>query len=282
MIIEIPKTKPFVKWAGGKRQLLSTLFNHLPKQYNSSDNYYYEPFLGGGAFLFALQPKKAVINDINPELTNCYQVIRDSLDELLDELKQHEYKKDYFLTIREWDRKEDYQNKTPVQRASRFIFLNKTCFNGLYRVNSKGQFNVNFGKYKNPTILDRNNLRRVNQYLSTNQVMISNLDFQEALQDAKKGDCIYLDPPYDTVSDNGNFTEYHSKGFDRQEQIRLKKVFDDLTSRGCYVLLSNAYTDFIIDLYKDYKQTQVAAIRAINSKGNKRGKVSEILVQNYD
>jgi DNA adenine methylase len=281
MIAEIQRIKPFVKWAGGKRQLLSTLLTHIPKGYNISYNCYHEPFVGGGKFLFDLQPRKAIINDINSELINCYRVIKDSVNELIDDLKYHKNEKNYFYAIRKWDRKEDYKNKTPVQRASRVIFLNKTCYNGLFRVNSQGQFNTPFGDYKNPNILNVDVLKAANKYLNGNQVTILNLDFQEALQDAKKGDFIYLDPPYDLVSDS-NFTKYHSKEFREEEQIRLKKTFDDLTSRGCYVLLSNAYTDFIVDLYKDYKQTQVAAIRAINCKGNKRGKVSEILVQNYD
>lgn len=279
---EIQLARPFIKWAGGKKKLVPTLKKHLPKEYENSRNFYYEPFFNGWAFFFALQSNKAVINDINPEVINCYKVIKNSVDELIEDLKQHKYEEDYFYAIREWDRNENYQDKTPVQRASRFIYLNKTCYNGLYRVNSKGQFNAPFGKYKNPLILDIDNLRRVNHYLNTNQVVILNLDFQEAVKNAKKGDFIYLDPPYDPVSQSANFTGYHSTGFGREEQIRLKKTFDDLTSRGCYLLLSNAYTDFIVDLYKNYKQTLVTANRVINSKADKRGKVYEILVKNYD
>ena len=282
MIAEFQLARPFVKWAGSKRQLLPTLEEHLPKEYKNGLNLYYEPFLGGGSLLFALQPKKAVINNINTELINCYRVIKDSVDELIDELRKHEYEKNHFYAIRDWDRNKNYQEKTPVQRASRTIFLNKTCFNGLHRVNGQGQFNVPFGKYKNPLILDKNNLLAVNQYLNNNEIVILNLDFQEAVKDAKRGDFIYLDPPYDPVSQSAKFTKYDKTGFGREEQIRLKKTFDDLNSRGCYVLMSNAYTDFIVDLYKDYKQTQVTASRAINSKADKRGDVYEILVQNYD
>ena len=282
MIAEFQLARPFVKWAGSKRQLLPTLEEHLPKEYKNGLNLYYEPFLGGGSLLFALQPKKAVINDINTELINCYRVIKDSVDELIYELRKHEYEKNHFYAIRDWDRNKNYQEKTPVQRASRTIFLNKTCFNGLHRVNGQGQFNVPFGKYKNPLILDKNNLLAVNQYLNNNEIVILNLDFQEAVKDAKRGDFIYLDPPYDPVSQSAKFTKYDKTGFGREEQIRLKKTFDDLNSRGCYVLMSNAYTDFIVDLYKDYKQTQVTASRAINSKADKRGDVYEILVQNYD
>lgn len=279
---EIQLARPILKWAGGKKKLVPILQENLPKEYKNSLNFYYEPFLGAGAFFFALQPNKAIINDINTELINCYRVIKDSVDELIDELRKHKYEKNHFYAIREWDRNKDYQEKTPGQRAARTIFLNKTCFNGLHRVNSKGQFNVPFGKYKNPLISDKNNLLDVNQYLNNNEIVILNLDFQEAVKDAQKGDFIYFDPPYDPASKTSNFTSYDKMGFGRKEQIRLKKTFDDLDSRGCYVLLSNAYNDFIVDLYKDYKQIQVMANRAINSKAGKRGKVKEILVKNYD
>ncbi|HCF29228.1 MAG TPA: DNA methyltransferase [Cyanobacteria bacterium UBA11049] len=271
--------RPFLKWAGGKRQLIPAIIaNHLPKKYNT----YYEPFIGGGALLFGLQPKKAVINDSNSELINCYEVVRDSLDELIDALKRHENEKNYYYAIRDWDRDKDYKRKNPVQRASRIIFLNKTCYNGLFRVNSQGQFNVPFGSYKNPNILDVAVLKAVSRYLNENQVEILNQDFQKAVKDAKKGDFVYFDPPYDPVSDSASFTGYDINGFDREEQKRLRETFDDLNGRGCHVLLSNAYTGFIVDLYKNYNQTKISAIRAINSNAQKRGKVDEILVKNYE
>jgi DNA adenine methylase len=271
--------RPFLKWAGGKRQLVPTIVvNHLPKKYNT----YYEPFIGGGALLFSLQPKKAVISDSNSELINCYEVIRDSLDELTDDLRTHENEKKYYYAIRDWDRDENYKYKTLVERASRIIFLNKTCYNGLFRVNSQGQFNVPFGSYKNPNILDLAVLKAVSEYLNENQVKVLNQDFQEAVIDAKKGDFVYLDPPYDPVSDSASFTSYNINGFNRNEQIRLKETFDELTSRGCHVLLSNAYTAFIVDLYRNYNQIKISAIRAINSNGQKRGKIDEILVKNYE
>ncbi|MFB2769865.1 DNA adenine methylase [Pelatocladus sp. BLCC-F211] len=273
--------KPFLKWAGGKRQLVPLIIeNYLPKNYNYKT--YYEPFIGGGALLFTLQPKKAVINDSNAELINCYKVIRDSVDELIDNLTFHKNNEEYYYAIRDWDREESFQEKTPVQRASRIIFLNKTCYNGLFRVNSQGQFNVPFGKYKNPNILDVAVLKAVSKYLNDNQITILNLDFQDALKEAKRGDFVYLDPPYDPVSDTASFTGYDVNGFNKDEQIRLKDTFDNLDERGCKVLLSNAYTNFIKDLYKDYKQTKISAIRAINSNAKKRGKVDEILVKNYD
>jgi len=283
MITEDRPLRPFVKWVGGKRQLVKELVeSHFPKGYDTNCNSYYEPFLGGGALLFTLKPKKAVINDINTELMNCYQVIRDLVAELIEDLKRHENELNYFYEIRNWDRNEDYKCKTPVQRASRFIYLNKTCFNGLYRVNSQGQFNTPFGRYNQPNILDIDSLRAVSRYLNENQVEILNLDFQEAVKDANQGDFIYFDPPYDTAPERAGFTSYDSKGFRRDDQIRLKQTFDDLSSRGCKILLSNDYNDFIVDLYRDYNQTKISAIRAINSDASKRGKVDEILVKNYD
>ena len=281
MVLVNPLVKPFVKWAGGKRQLVPTILaNHLPKNYNPQT--YYEPFIGGGALLFSLRPKKAVINDSNAELINCYKIIKNSLDELIEDLKNHKNNEYYYYDIRDWDREKNFKSKTEVQRASRIIFLNKTCYNGLFRVNSQGQFNVPFGKYKNPNILDIAVLKAVNKYLNENQVRILNSDFQEAVKDAKRGDFIYLDPPYDPVSETASFTGYDVNGFNKQEQRRLKEVFDDLNSRGCHILLSNACTEFIEDLYKDYPHTKISAIRAINCNGKKRGKVDEILVKNYE
>ena len=272
--------KPFLKWAGGKRQIVPLIENNLPKNYNYQT--YYEPFLGGGALLFTLQPKKAVINDSNPELINCYKVVKDSVDELIDNLKLHKNNEEYYYAIRDWDREESFRDRTPVERASRIIFLNKTCYNGLFRVNSQGQFNVPFGKYKNPNILDLAVLKAVSKYFNDNQIKILNLDFQDVLKDAKRSDFVYLDPPYDPVSDTASFTGYDVNGFNKDEQIRLKETFDNLDKRGCKVLLSNAYTNFIRDLYKDYTHIKISAIRAINSNAKKRGKVDEILVKNYD
>lgn len=272
--------RPFLKWAGGKRQLISTLKEHLPKNYNT----YYEPFIGGGALLFELQPKKAVINDSNAELINCYRVIKDSVEELIEELKKHENnnKEEYYYAMREWDRKKSYKTKTKIEKASRIIYLNKTCYNGLFRVNSQAQFNVPFGRYKNPNILDVAVLKAVSKYLNKNQVEILNSDFSQAVETAKKGDFIYFDPPYDPVSDTASFTGYDINGFNRNEQKRLKETVDELDKKGCKVLLSNSYTDFIVDLYKDYERVKLSAIRTINSNARKRGRVDEILVKNYE
>ncbi|NET44079.1 DNA adenine methylase [Okeania sp. SIO2B3] len=246
---------------------------------------YYEPFIGGGALLFELQPTTAVINDKNPELINCYEVVRDSLDDLIVELKKHQEKNssDYYYDMRNLDRMSEYKSLSAVERAARIIYLNKTCYNGLFRVNSQGQFNVPFGRYKKPNILDEDVLKAVSKYLNKPQVKLLKMDFAEAVKEAEKGDFIYFDPPYDPVSDTASFTGYDANGFNRNEQERLKQVVDDLTERGCRVMLSNSQTDFIMDLYQDYQDKIhiVKAARNINSKGLKRGKVNEILVLNF-
>ncbi len=281
MLVNISNSKPlkpFLKWAGGKRQLLAEIcYNHLPEEYST----YYEPFIGGGALLFALQPNSPIINDINTELMDCYQVVRDFPDELIIELKKHKNQEDYYYKIRSWDRSEDYQDRNLIQRASRTIFLNKAGYNGLFRVNSRGQFNVPIGKYKNPSFFESENLRAVSRYLNDNEVRLLNLDFEEAVEDAHKGDFIYFDPPYDTSSKTACFTGYNQNGFNKDEQKRLKLVCDKLNRKGCKFLISNACTNFITDLYKDYNQTKVLARRAINSNAKKRGKIEEILIKNY-
>jgi DNA adenine methylase len=273
-----PLVRPFLKWAGGKRQLLPELIKHLPQHYGT----YYEPFLGGGALFLALQRTRAVVNDKNAELINCYEVVRDAVEELIAALSQHRNEEAYYYEVRDWDKLPDFASRSAIERAARIIFLNKTCYNGLFRVNSQGQFNVPFGRYAAPTIVDAAVLRAVSKYLRSEGIRILNLDFCEATREAKRGDFIYFDPPYDPVSDTASFTGYDVNGFGRDEQIRLKELVDQLTKRGCTVLLSNAATDFITELYRGYRQVRVAAARAINSNGQKRGKVDEILVMNYD
>jgi DNA adenine methylase len=280
-----PLVRPFLKWAGGKRQLLPEIVKYVPKRI--SKHTYYEPFIGGGALLFQLQPPKAVINDSNKELINCYKVIKDSLDELMEELSKDKYSNSEtsYYEMRDLDRStKKYASLSEVEKAARIIYLNKTCYNGLFRVNSQGQFNVPFGRYKNPNFLDDAVLRAVNKYLNSNDITLLNQDFAEAVKDANRGDFVYLDPPYDPVSETASFTGYDVNGFNRDEQKRLKKVFDDLNKRGCKVMLSNSCTDFILDLYKDYQDTiiKVMATRSINSNALKRGRVDEVLVLNYE
>jgi len=270
--------QPFLKWAGGKRQLLPILKTKVPKKYNR----YYEPFVGAGALLFETQPKKAVINDINSELINCYKVIKEDLDDLIQDLSQHKNEKEYYYSVRDQDRSDDYLNLSDIKKAPRIIYLNKTCYNGLFRVNSQGQFNVPFGKYKNPKIVDEIVLKAINHYLTNNSVEIRNLDFEDALSDARNGDFVYIDPPYDPVSDTSSFTGYSIDGFGKEEQKRLKSVFDSLDERDCKVMLSNSATPFILDLYQDYHLITVEAKRNINSVADGRGKIDEILVTNYD
>lgn len=274
--------RPFLKWAGGKRQLLPELKTYIPGNYK--DHVYYEPFLGGGALFLAFQPKRAVVNDSNTALYNCYCVVKSNVEALICELRKHENTSEHYYEVRDWDRSDDYYLKTDVERAARIIYLNKTCYNGLFRVNSQGQFNVPFGHYVDPNIVDEGVLRAVSEYLNRPKydIRILNGDFADAVKDAKKNDFVYFDPPYDPASDTASFTGYDVNGFGKDEQRRLKRVVDELTVRGCNVLLSNAYTPFIDELYRGYRKVKVEASRAINSNGQKRGKVEEILVMNYD
>jgi DNA adenine methylase len=271
---------PFVKWAGGKRQLLSSIDKYLPPW--NKNRTYYEPFIGGGACLFHLQPKKAVISDSNEELMNCYKVIRDYPEELIVDLKKHKHDEEYYNKIRDIDRSPEYHGFSEIQRASRILYLNKTCYNGLFRVNSQGQFNVPLGRYKNPLIVNEVVIRAVNKYLNKNEINILHDDFEKAVELAKKGDFIYFDPPYDTISSTSSFTGYDVNGFDREEQKRLFKVFRKLDKLGCFVMLSNSSTDFIRTLYKDYRIDTLLANRSINSVSSGRGKIDEVLVINYE
>lgn len=271
--------QPFLKWAGGKRQLLPEIRKYYPDTFNT----YYEPFVGAGAVLFDLQPNNAVINDTNEELINVYKVIKDSkkLEQLIEDLKTHENNSDYFYKIRKLDRNEDYNDLEDYQKASRFIYLNKTCYNGLYRVNSKGQFNVPFGKYKNPDYVNEDVLRAVHKYLNRNNIEIIKGDFKDAVQNATYGDFIYFDPPYDPVSETSDFTSYSKEGFGREDQKDLRDTFKALYEKGCYVLLSNSNTEYINEIYREIKGVEIIEVdanRNINSKADKRGKVKEVLI----
>lgn len=270
---------PAVKWAGGKRQLLPIIQNFIPKKYNK----YYEPFIGGGAVLFHLQPKNAVLNDINEELINMYKVIKDNLADLIEDLKTHKNEAEYFYYLRELDRdKEDYNKLNEVQKASRTIYLNKTCYNGLFRVNRAGEFNTPFGSYKNPNIVNEITLKALSHYLNDSNITLLNKDFEDSLADIKKGNFVYFDPPYDPISNSANFTGYSKGGFAKEEQIRLKNLTDKLHNNGVKFLLSNSNTNFIRDLYKDYKIEIIQAKRVINSKANLRGGIEEVLIRNYE
>ena len=269
---------PVVKWVGGKRQLLDEITPLLPKRITS----YCEPFLGGGAVFFSIQPYRATVNDLNGDLMTVYETIRDDVDSLIESLKKHENTLEYFYSIRDIDRNRDtYQSLSKVEKASRLIYLNKTCFNGLFRVNSSGEFNSPFGYYKHPNIVNEPVLRAVNKYFSSSNITFCNEDFAETLTQVSKGSFVYLDPPYDPVSDTANFTGYNKGGFDRSEQIRLKATCDTLTNRGVKFMLSNSATPFIKELYKEYDITIVKAKRVINANANKRNAVEEVLIRNY-
>jgi DNA adenine methylase len=270
---------PVVKWVGGKRQLIDEISKYIPKKYDT----YYEPFFGGGAVLFCLQPKKAVINDINTDLINTYIVIKNDHVKLIEDLKKHVNTSEYFYQIRSLDKDSDkFKSMTKIEKASRLIYLNKTCFNGLFRVNSSGQFNTPFGNYRNPNIVNEPVIIAVNKYFNEADIKILNVDFAEAVKDAKKGDFVYFDPPYDPVSDTASFTGYNENGFNREEQIRLKNLCDELNKKGVKFLLSNSSTTFIKQLYSNYRLEVVKARRSINSNGNKRGEIDEVLVRNYE
>lgn len=269
------ETYPIVKWVGGKRQLMFELLKNMPKDYNR----YFEPFIGGGALFFELQPNNAYISDMNEELINLYQVVRDNVDELITNLQKHDISKEYFMEIRNIDRTEEYQNWSDIKKASRFIYLNRTCFNGMYRVNSKGEFNVPFGHYKNPRILDENNLINCSHLLQRTE--IKQADFSEILKKVKKGDFVYFDPPYVPLSETSSFTSYTKDGFDIDMQFKLRDVCDELDCMGVKFLLSNSDTKLVNELYENYNIKKVFASRQINANADGRGKITEVLVRNY-
>lgn len=271
---------PFLKWVGGKRQLIPTLVEHLPK--NIKELKYFEPFIGGGAVLFHLQPENAIINDFNSELINVYNVIKHNLDELLIDLKKHKNNADYFYQIRALDRNDSFKNLSSIERASRVIYLNKTCFNGLYRVNNAGEFNAPFGRYKNPNIVNEPTLKAVNNFLNKNKIILKCSDYQDVLSDTDQKSFVYLDPPYHPISESSNFTGYVQGGWDMFDQIRLREACDQLNDRGVKFLLSNSSAQFIKDQYKNYSIFTVKATRSINSNGSDRGEVDEVIIKNYE
>lgn len=271
---------PFVKWVGGKRQLLKEIELELPRDLARLK--FFEPFLGGGAVFFHLQPRSATINDANPELVNAYKVIKNNVDCLIQSLKLHKNEVDYFYKIRGLDREEEFSELSNIERASRLIFLNKTCFNGLYRVNNSGEFNSPFGRYENPNIVNEPVLRAVSNFLNTSEIHITNMDYSEVLNNIKKNSFVYFDPPYHPISSSANFTGYTAGGWDEEEQKRLRNICDQLTQDGVKFLLSNSSAPLIFDLYKKYKIKTIKAGRSINSVGTKRGDVDEVLIKNYD
>jgi DNA adenine methylase len=279
------KPKPFVKWVGGKRQLLEQfkLMNlYPPEKFDPKTGRYFEPFVGGGAVFFDLLPQKAFLSDLNNELVITYNVIKNDVESLIISLKKHKNNKDYFLKIRA----KDVNKLSDLEIASRFIYLNRTCFNGLYRVNSSGGFNVPFAGNKNPLICDEVNLRKISKALK--HIEIKKQDYKEVLKKAQKGDFVYFDPPYYPINKTSAFTSYTKESFLEKEQIELRDTFIELTKRGCFVMLSNSDTPFINKIYSEIKIkgkliriNKVYAGRAINSDASKRGKITEVLITNY-
>ncbi|MDR1562202.1 MAG: DNA adenine methylase [Dysgonamonadaceae bacterium] len=271
---------PFVKWVGGKRQLMDSIMDAMPK--NIRNYTYVEPFIGGGAVLFHIQPKNAIINDFNSELINVYNVVKENLDELIIDLKNHKNESEYFYYIRSLDRSEDFAKIGKIQRASRLIYLNKTCYNGLYRVNNAGEFNSPFGRYKNPNIVNEPALRAVSSYLNSNNVQIFSGDYDNILKDLDRNSFVYLDPPYHPISESSNFTGYIQGGWNIFDQAILREACDELTKRGVKFLLSNSASGFIKDQYRNYNIITVKATRSINVDAEKRGEVDELLIRNYE
>jgi DNA adenine methylase len=278
-----PLIKPCLKWAGGKRQLLPELKKHLPK--NMEGYTYYEPFVGAGALFFELQPGRAVINDCNDQLILTYTVMKDNVNELIELLRDHKHRHnaEYYYEIRNMDRDTTKFNTcTNAEKAARLIYLNKTCFNGLYRVNSRGFFNVPLGKYKNPAICEETVLRLTGNYLKSNDIDVLNNDFARAVLSAGRQSFIYFDPPYHSPGKN-NFTAYQAGGFGDDEQRRLRDVMVTMTDRGAKCLLSNSDTEYIRELYNyDYFEIiPVMAKRKINSDSRGRGPAHEVLIKNW-
>lgn len=265
------KASPFIKWAGGKGQLIPQYARLFPAHVER----YFEPFMGGGAIFFHLQPRTAFLSDTNEELVNVYQIVRHHVRALIDSLRCHRNEEEYFYSIRDLNP----ADMSPIQRASRFIYLNRTCFNGLYRVNRSGKFNVPFGRYKNPTICDPQTLLAASQALKPVRLTVA--DFEKALGRARGGDFVYLDPPYHPLNHTSSFTSYTQDNFGEDEQRRLADVVKDLNRRECLFMLSNSNTNLVRELYCDFKVATVKANRAINSVGSKRGPVEEVVVTNY-
>ncbi|WP_228136203.1 DNA adenine methylase [Aliarcobacter butzleri] len=272
--------QPFVKWVGGKRGLLSQIVPLLPKKFNN----YFEPFVGGGALFFELysqgklKDKEVFLFDINFELINAYNVVKNSPYELINQLEifKQKHSKEFYYEIRAWDREDDFLKRSHIERASRFIYLNKTCFNGLYRVNKKNQNNVPMGSYKKPNICDYEVILSASNALQNANIL--NVTYKEVLKYASKNDLIYFDPPYYPLTQTASFTSYSEFEFLEKEQIELFEIFKNLSKIGCNVLHSNSDTEFIKDLYKDFEIKEIFANRFINSKGKDRGKISEVLI----
>ncbi len=272
---------PIVKWAGGKRQILNELIKRMPQKYNK----YFEPFIGGGALFLSIAPKEAYISDLNEELLNVYRCLsdKDLFDKFKNQLNYYQDKhcESFYYEIREMDRNSEYNNTPIYIKAARMVYLNKAGYNGLYRVNSKGYFNVPFNKKEKVVLYDENNIKLLNEYFLSNKIEIVHVDFSNVLNKAKQGDFVYFDPPYDDLN-NKTFTSYTENNFTKEDQIRLCNVAKELSNKGVFVMLSNHNTPFIQELYKDFKIEIINAKRMINSNASKRGFVEEVVIRNYE
>ncbi|HSI03728.1 MAG TPA: DNA adenine methylase [Myxococcota bacterium] len=265
---QLPKPRPFLKWAGGKSKLVETIMARFPHNFGR----YFEPFLGGGAVFFGLEPERAVLADMNLELVTAYTALRDELPRVMAALRRHRAEREHFYAVRA----QGTDGMSTTARAARMIFLNRTCYNGLYRVNRSGAFNVPFGKYDNPRICDEENLRAVSHALQ--DATIEHADVFSTVAKARAGDLVYFDPPYDPVSKTASFVSYTDKGFTSEDQERLARTFRELAERGVHAVLSNSDTPFIRRLFKGFRIETVHVRRAINSRADRRGPVAEVLV----
>ena len=266
--------RPFLKWAGGKQRLIDQYQEYFPDF--DDINRYYEPFIGSGAIFFHYQPETAVLADRNETLMEVYRAVQQDVEAVIKALRVHYNDSDYFYEVRA----QDVTQLTMAQRAARIIFLNKTCYNALFRENSKGKFNVPFGRYKSPKICNEKRLRRASAALENVTLMAA--DFEDVVETAVAGDFLYFDPPYAPLSATSSFTQYDKHGFALADQIRLSETVAKLTKRGCKVMLSNSSAPIIYDLYeRDYQLVEMQARRNINSKGSQRGPVKELLILNY-
>ena len=266
---------PFLKWAGGKTRLLAQYGEHFPEDYN----HYHEPFVGGGAVFFHLDPVEATLSDLNPRLIEAYRAIRDDVDELIARLHVHKrrHSKDYYSQSR--TRFNAAAGTDAIDRAALLIYLNKTCFNGLYRENQRGEFNVPIGSYKSPTVFSEDHLRAVSERLQSVSLEIGS--FAGVLDRASEGDLVYFDPPYVPLNQTSSFTSYCKGPFGDDLQVSLAQAFAELANRGCYVMLSNSDCDAVRELYRGWRVESVLAPRSINSRGGKRGAVGEVLVRSW-
>lgn len=275
--------EPILKWAGGKRKLVSEITKLINKIYkNGLEQKLYEPFFGGGSLSFALEHKKTVINDINPELYNLYLQIKEHPDDIIKELKNHQKKhsKEYYYQIRELDRKGTFSKMSPVKKAARVVYLNRTCFNGLYRVNSNGFFNVPIGRTTSKNFVFEDRIRAISAYLNSSNVVLLNVDFERALEGLDKNDLVYFDPPYDYETKNG-FVSYAKTGFSHEDLMRLKKTCDSVISKGGHIIVSNNNTKFVRELFlsdKKYKVEYIKVQRHISGNNTGRKKVEEVLI----